>query len=63
MPAAQPHAAQRGDALILAHCAALARLQKPADPAPARLAELVGEELAHVLVHGLTSGPPRQQAA
>jgi hypothetical protein len=46
------------------HCALLERLHRPTRSPFARLEAVVGSELAHVLVHGLSSsGPRRAQAA
>jgi hypothetical protein len=57
MLAAKPQL--RGDALLLEHCAALARLDRPHCGSFSRLVPIVGFELARLLVRGLTAGPGR----
>jgi hypothetical protein len=63
MIAAQPHVQGRGARLLVEHCAALARLDHPRRAPFERLQAVVGADLAHLLVHGLASGPPRRLAA
>jgi hypothetical protein len=63
MPAAQPHTGHRGNALLLAHCVSLGRLDHPQSSPLVRLAAVVGPDLAYVLVHGLASGPRRAHDA
>jgi hypothetical protein len=63
MFAAQPQAQGRGARLLVEHCAALARLDHPRSAPYERLQAVVGQDLAHLLVHGLASGPPRRFAA
>ena len=51
-------ASDRGTSLLLAHCAALARLEAEPErpPASQRLEEALGPELAQLLVGALTKG-------
>jgi hypothetical protein len=63
MFAAQPQVQGRGARLLIEHCAAIAKLDHPRSAPFERLQALVGHDLAHVLVHGLASGPPRRIAA
>jgi hypothetical protein len=63
MFAAQPQAQGRGARLLVEHCAALARLADPRSAPFERLQAVIGQDLAHLLVHGLASGPSRRVAA
>ena len=53
--AVQPQKGTRGDVLLLAHCAAVARLTEARASAGERLEASVGRELARLLVGALTS--------
>ena len=52
---AQPKRPSRGAGLLLAHCAALDLRERRA-PAPERLRDALGSELATMLVHALAGG-------
>jgi hypothetical protein len=60
-----PPGGGRGVQLLLAHCAALTRLEDSRPPASARLEQAVGEELARLLVGALAprSARPVELAA
>jgi hypothetical protein len=54
-----PTGGGRGAELLAAHCAALARLEAPREPAIERLEQRVGHDLAHLLVGALAARTPR----
>ncbi|MGH3102474.1 MAG: hypothetical protein ACRDN6_00025 [Gaiellaceae bacterium] len=55
MVAAEPHGRGKGAALLIEHCAGLARLEDCRPSPYERLEALVGVELAHMLVYALAT--------